>query len=591
MQKLLLTLLACACLHQWAVAQCSPQIINAQTPVQGCDLSANNAQFWNEIYWWDPLLLTHDLAENTLNLELILRDTCPDSLQVRCLLFLDLNYDGIQETVVDSDQFPDPNVVNYNNAFNPNYSGGNPRSFDQRPVPVNQKYRFALRATTIGDSSHYSLQWNQTDAPDQYILPELPYGDHKIRWEISFGGGQTLIEEKNFQIKDCKKPVVVCLNGLSVNIMPTQLITLWATDFLQYMEDNATPVGQLILGVRKSGEGAGFPLGSTGQPITSVTFGCDELGEQKVELWCMDVAGNAHYCETFVLVQDNFNACDPEPFIPIVCAATVCGDIPESTTYVFDFPPSPFLPPFTYFDVADDNGCGGLTPNLPISQDVDITISPFKDDNPLEGVGPFDMVILQKHIDGIDLLDNPYQWIAADANKDNVLDSLDIQECTRLLLGIYSELPNNSSWRFVDKTYVFPSPDPLSAPVPESIVVNSNNLPATPLEFVAVKICDLSCGNLVGFYDQIRENQHLIGEAQPNPTQEGALVPIQLIRPEKVLLEVLDASGRLIFQQETAWPQGPAALEIPAEAMPQAGLYLWRVRAGNIYKSGKLVRQ
>ncbi|HAD11959.1 MAG TPA: hypothetical protein DCF33_05920 [Saprospirales bacterium] len=591
MQKLLLTLLAFVYCFQSTHAQCAPTIVNAQSAIEGCDLTPNNAQLWNEIYWWDANLLLHDLVEKGVELELMLRDTCPDSTQVRCLLFLDLDGNGTQETVVDSDNFPDPNTVNFNNAFNPNYSGGTARNFDERPVPANQKFRFALQSSAAGDSSYFRLVWSPADNPASIVSPELPYGQHKIRWEIRYGGGQLLTNEKSFQVKDCKKPTVVCLNGLSVNILPTQLITLWATDFLQYMEDNATPGNLLKIGIRKSGTGTGFPLDNQGNPITSVTYDCDEQGEQFVEVWSQDVAGNADFCETYVLVQDNLNACDPEPFIPIVCAATACGDVPEDISYGFDFPPTPFLPPFTFFALSDNAGCGGLNPNLPIAQNVDITISPVKDDNPLEQVTTFDMVILQNHIDGIDLLDNPYQWIAADANKDNVLDTLDIQECKKLILGIYTELPNNTSWRFVDKSYVFPSPDPLSAPIPESVVVNSSNPPATPLEFVAVKICDLTCGNLVGFYEQIPDNQHLIGDAQPNPTQNGVVIPLQLIAQDQVVLDLLDISGRLLFHQEINLPQGPAALEIPASAMSQAGMYLWRVRAGETVKAGKIVAE
>ena len=591
MQKLLLTVLACVCLHHWAQAQCPPQVINAQMPVQDCDLSTNNAQFWNEIYWWDPQLQTHDLAETAVDLELILRDTCADSLQVRCLLFLDLNYDGIQETVVDSEHFPDPNVVNYNNAFNPNYSGGTPRTFDERPVPADQKFQFTLHSSAAGDSSYFRLVWSPFNNPASMVLPELPYGQHKIRWEISYGGGQLLIQEKNFQVKDCKKPTVVCLNGLSVNIMPTQLITLWATDFLQYMEDNATPGNLLKIGIRKSGTGTGFPLDNQGNPITSVTYDCDEQGEQFVEVWSLDVAGNADFCETYVLVQDNLNACSTEPVYLTACSETACGDQLEEAVFLFDIPPSQGAPPFSFFDLGNSNGCGELGSSVPVTPDIDITVTPIKDDNPLGGVNSFDMVILQKHIDGIDLLDNPYQWIAADANKDNVLDTLDIQECRKLLLGIYSQLPNNSSWRFVDKSYVFPTPDPLSAPIPESIVVNSSNLPSTPLEFIAVKICDLTCGNLVGFYEQKPENQHLIGEAQPNPTQNGAVIPLQLITQDQVLLDLLDVSGRLLFHQKINLPQGPAALEIPASAMSQAGMYLWRVRAGDTVNTGKIVAE
>lgn len=589
MQKLLLTLLACLIGLQSAHAQCAPTILNAQTSIQGCDLTPNDAQFWNEIYWWDNDLQIHDLVEKGVELELTLRDTCPGSIQVRCLLFLDLDGNGTQETVVDSDNFPDPNTVNFNNAFNPNYSGGTPRNFDERPVPGNQKYRFALQTSVAGDSSYFRLVWSPFNNPASIVSPELPYGQHKIRWEVTYGGGQLLIHEKNFQVKDCKNPTVVCLNGLSVNIMPTQLITLWATDFLQYMEDNATPAGQLLIGIRKAGTGMGFPVNNNGIPETSVTFDCDELGEQFVEVWSQDAAGNADFCQTYVLVQDNLNNCSPGPIFPIVCSATACGEVPDEIIYNFDFPPTPFLPPFSVFDLGDSNGCSGFDPNLPIPQDINITISPTKDDNQLEGVSTFDMVILQNHIDGIDLLDNPYQWIAADANKDNVLDTLDILECKKLILGIYTELPNNSSWRFVDKTYVFPTPDPLSAPIPESIVVNSSNPPATPVEFVAVKICDLTCGNLVGFYDQAPDNQHLIGDAQPNPTQNGAVIPLQLIAKDQVVLDLLDISGRLLFHQEVNLPQGPAALEIPASTMAQAGMYLWRVRAGEAVKTGKIV--
>jgi hypothetical protein len=39
-----------------------------------------------------------------------------------------------------------------------------------------------------------------------------------------------------------------------------------------------------------------------------VTFTCDELGTQLVELWSIDLAGNADYCETYVIVQDNMGA-------------------------------------------------------------------------------------------------------------------------------------------------------------------------------------------------------------------------------------------------------------------------------------------
>ena len=62
-------------------------------------------------------------------------------------------------------------------------------------------------------------------------------------------------------------PTVSCLPGISVNILPTQFIQLWATDFLQYAQDNYTPIQQLQYGIRRSGTGTGFPVDGQGQPI------------------------------------------------------------------------------------------------------------------------------------------------------------------------------------------------------------------------------------------------------------------------------------------------------------------------------------
>jgi hypothetical protein len=194
---------------------------------------------------------------------------------------------------------------------NPNYAGGTIRNFRRRPVLPNQKYGFALQTTTTsGTNKTACVRWNTQQSQNSYVIPELPYGTHKIKWIVEDGCGNETICEYTFVVKDCKKPTVVCINGLSVNIMPTKMIALWDTDFLQYTEDNCTPTpANLVTAIRKSGTGTGFPTNPDGTPQKSVTFTCDELGTQLVELWSMDLAGNADYCETYVIVQDNMGNC------------------------------------------------------------------------------------------------------------------------------------------------------------------------------------------------------------------------------------------------------------------------------------------
>jgi hypothetical protein len=66
-----------------------------------------------------------------------------------------------------------------------------------------------------------------------------------------------------------------------------------------------------------------------------------------------------------------------------------------------------------------------------------------------------------------------------------------------LILGIYTELPNNTSWRFVDKSFNFPNVNnPFAAQFPEnkSIVNLSTNL--LNEDFVSVKVGDVN-GNAI----------------------------------------------------------------------------------------------
>ena len=279
------------------------------------------------------------------------------------------------------------------------------------------------------------------------------------------------------------------MNGLSVNIMPTQMITLWANDFLQYTEDNCTPSDKLVIGIRKSGAGTGFPLNPDGTPQTSVTFDCNELGTQLVELWSMDLAGNADYCETYVIVQDNMGFCSNS-------FGTVAGTLKteednglEDANIELDGS-SPALPPTNMFEFSDNNG-DYLFAGVPYLGDY--TVTPTKDNDPLNGVSTFDLVLINKHILGLEPLNSPYKMIAADANNSRSITTFDIVELRKLILGIYTELPNNTSWRFVDKDFNFPNQlNPFQTIFPETKQIAAMQASMDDENFVSVKVGDVN---------------------------------------------------------------------------------------------------
>ncbi|MEZ4943271.1 MAG: T9SS type A sorting domain-containing protein [Saprospiraceae bacterium] len=464
------------------------------SPVEICDLTANNAQLWNESYWFDNQTNSHDLCEAPTDLTVTATDLCSGAnVTVRYLLFLDLDNTGTMETVISSTNLPGFNTVFYDNAQNPNFQGGTARQFDERPVPLNQKYGFALQTTVSGNKKVASVRWNTQQQPTNFVVPELPYGTHKIKWIVSDGCGNEGTCEYTFVVKDCKAPTVVCTNGLSVNIMPTGMIQLWATDFLEYTEDNCTPSDLLKIGIRKSGTGTGFPTNPDGSPQTNVSFTCDELGTQFVELWSVDLAGNADYCETYVIVQDNMGVCGPAG-----SNATVAGSLKtdgdngllDGHVELAGTPPNG-LPPFTMFNMSDATGLYVFTNAIPMASNY--TLTPTKDNDHLNGVSTFDLVLINKHILGLEPLGNSYKMIAADANSSRSITTFDIVELRKLILGLYSELPSNTSWRFVDKAYTFPNPDnPFQEVFPETKSVVDVQTNQFASDFVAVKIGDVN---------------------------------------------------------------------------------------------------
>jgi hypothetical protein len=68
---------------------------------------------------------------------------------------------------------------------------------------------------------------------------------------------------------------------------------------------------------------------------------------------------------------------------------------------------------------------------------------------PLNGVDVDDLTIISEHILGIRGMESPFQHIAADASNSGSITTLDIVELRKLILGIYTELPNNTSWRYI----------------------------------------------------------------------------------------------------------------------------------------------
>ncbi len=286
-------------------------------------------------------------------------------------------------------------------------------------------------------------------------------------------------------VKDCKKPTPYCKNGVIIEIMQTGMVEVWASDLDAGSFDNCPPTQSPKLSF------------SANVNNISITFTCDDLGTQEVELWVTDAAGNQDFCTTFVVIQDNMGACDDDD--PLV-AGTIANedDLAVEGVSVNVNSPQGFTG-----NVAT-NVAGQYGVNVPVNSDV--TITPALDENPLNGVSTFDLVLISKHILGVTPLGSPYKIIAADANRSNSVTTFDLVEIRKLILFINSDFPNNTSWRFVDAAHSFANPaNPFAASFPEVINLNDVTVDQLNNNFVAVKVGDVNGSaavNLLGAADE-----------------------------------------------------------------------------------------
>jgi hypothetical protein len=148
------------------------------------------------------------------------------------------------------------------------------------------------------------------------------------------------------------------------------------------------------------------------------------------------------------------------------------------------------LPETTFSTCPDEE----YNHNFICTEDAFFTIKPYKDVDPLNGVTTFDLVLITRHILGSQLLDSPYKIIAADANYSNSVTTFDLVEIRKLILFINPTFIQNTSWRFIDASYVFPNPaNPWQGTFPEKINVDlSTQNAAINQDFIAVKIGDVN---------------------------------------------------------------------------------------------------
>lgn len=330
------------------------------------------------------------------------------------------------------------------------------------------------------DNPYADDETNSTEATGTY-----PIGTHRITWYIEDGCGNVGICDTLFEVKDCKRPTPYCKTGIITVVMPsTGSITVWANDLDAGSFDNCTEQEDLIFYFNGDSSWTGYEINCD----TFINRGANGSVQIEVQMWVEDEEGNADYCTTIIEVQDPNEVCEGTSNLPAIAGSVFTEDLMyvENVEVDLQMNGNPFAKRVT--------GRDGHYAFMNLSAGNGFTVDPLRDDNYLNGVSTADLVKIQRHLLGKEELDSPYKVIAADVNNTQSISAGDISELRKLILGIFNELDDVDSWRFVPVGHSF---EDVSNPwfgggFPEVTEYNDLQGQRTKTDFYGIKMGDVT---------------------------------------------------------------------------------------------------
>jgi hypothetical protein len=119
------------------------------------------------------------------------------------------------------------------------------------------------------------------------------------------------------------------------------------------------------------------------------------------------------------------------------------------------------------------------------------SIGASRNNDLLNGVSTLDLVLIQRHILGLQIIDSPYKLLAADINNSRSVTASDLTNLRKTILGVSNQFDNNTSWRFLPETYKFDDPA-YPFDFPSKINLDSVFEDRANVNFMAVKVGDIN---------------------------------------------------------------------------------------------------
>ena len=357
------------------------------------------------------------------------------------------------------------------------------------------------------------------------ISGDYPIGTHRLTWEVRDQcGNDKDVCVQMLTVRNIKEPTPVCITTLTGSLMP--------------VDDGSSQNGQPNDDVAGDGIADGgmltvwakeYDIGSSVHPcdyklvysfapdsiVPSRDFTCADL--QVIGLSVHVIALDKHtleivssdFCSVVFNLNDNNNTCDTPINNPagLFIRGNIHTEWQENVPTVEVNLDGVNAAAST---LETETDLGGMYAFVDMPLGGSYSVAPTLNKDILNGVSTLDLVLIQKHILGLQKLTSPYKIIAGDINRDRNLSAVDLVELRRVILGITSEFRNNDSWRFVDGEYAFDDPhSPLKEAFREryDIFDLSRNM---IIDFVGIKVGDVNGSvNVTGLLTAPRSSARL----------------------------------------------------------------------------------
>ncbi len=307
---------------------------------------------------------------------------------------------------------------------------------------------------------------------------DYPIGDRFVVFTAVDACGNTTIDSTRIQVVDKFGPAFMCQSFTDTLDPVTGYFILEPGDIMVFAQDLCSPPETMTFS----------PISSPNPLFDTIT--CDDAPVIPLEfIEVTDAAGNTNVCGASVnVIQPNPIFCDT--FTPAPPGYWIAGQL---STEEGDYIEAADVMISGAMNAQAVNEAYGFYYFNGVEGGYNYSVQPEKNDDPLNGVSTFDLVLISKHILGISPLSSPYKLIAADINNSGTITTFDIVELRKLILFINTEFPHNTSWRFIDADFTFPlSNDPFSSTFPEFYSINNLSENKMDVHFTGIKIGDVN---------------------------------------------------------------------------------------------------